>query len=530
MRYKSEAFGRFKEYRLEVENQTNRKIKALRSNRGGEYLSGEFMDYLKENEILSQRTPPGTPQLNGVAERRNRTLLDMVRSMMSFTELPPSFWGYALETAAKLLNIAPSKSVPQTPYEIWYGKPASYKYLRVWGSSAYVKRLVGDKLDSRSSLCRFIGYPKETAGYYFYDPAEQKIFISRNAVFLEKNFPSDSRDDEVLIEESNEEPHRDTTISFEPTVHTDSVPVLRRSTRESRVPDRYGFVGLTSQLDNNPKTYGEAMSDIDSDKWLEAMKSEMDSMGSNQKRKLGANGEVTAFKARLVAKGYTQRPGVDFEETYSPVAMAKSIRILLAIAAWSIYGLKQASRSWNTRFDEVIRGYDFLKNDYDPCVYKKISGSLVAYLVLYVDDILLIGNDVKILGDIKAWLSTQFSMKDMGEASYILGIKIYRDRSRRLLRLTQSLYIEKVLKRFKMEHSKRGLLPMRHGIKLSKKKSPKTDEELKRTSNIPLCLSRRKHTVCCPVYQARCHLRFERNGQISGMRRGGALGRGQEHS
>ncbi|KAL0463182.1 UNVERIFIED_CONTAM: hypothetical protein Slati_0205800 [Sesamum latifolium] len=99
----------------------------------------------------------------------------------------------------------------------------------------------------------------------------------------------------------------------------------------------------------------------------------------------------------------------------------------------SIYGLKQAFRSWNTHFDEVIRDYDFIKNDNDPCIYKKISGSLVAYLVLYVDDILLIGNDVKILDDIKAWLSTQFSMKDMGEASYILGIKIYRDRSRRML-------------------------------------------------------------------------------------------------
>ncbi|KAL0455149.1 UNVERIFIED_CONTAM: Retrovirus-related Pol polyprotein from transposon TNT 1-94 [Sesamum latifolium] len=103
------------------------------------------------------------------------------------------------------------------------------------------------------------------------------------------------------------------------------------------------------------------MSDIDSDKWLEAMKSEIDSMGSNQvwtlvdppkgarpveckwvyKRKLGADGEVTAFKAKLVAKGYTQRPGVDFEETYSPVAMAKSIRILLAIAAWYNYEIWQ---------------------------------------------------------------------------------------------------------------------------------------------------------------------------------------------
>ncbi|KAL0427756.1 UNVERIFIED_CONTAM: Retrovirus-related Pol polyprotein from transposon TNT 1-94 [Sesamum latifolium] len=141
MRYKSEAFRRFKEYRLKVENQTGHKIKALRSDRGGEYFSGEFIDYLKENEILSQLTPPGTPQLNGVVEKRNRILLDMVRSMMSFTELPPSFWGYVFETAAKLLNIAPSKTVPQTPYEIWHDKPASYKYLRVWGSPAYVKRL-----------------------------------------------------------------------------------------------------------------------------------------------------------------------------------------------------------------------------------------------------------------------------------------------------------------------------------------------------------------------------------------------------
>ncbi|KAL0293238.1 UNVERIFIED_CONTAM: hypothetical protein Sangu_3241600 [Sesamum angustifolium] len=98
----------------------------------------------------------------------------MARSMMYFTE--PSFWGYALETVAKLLNMAPSKTVPQTPYKIWHGKHASYNYLRVWGSPAYVKRLVGDKLDSRFSLCRFIRYPKESAGYYFYDrPSKRSL-------------------------------------------------------------------------------------------------------------------------------------------------------------------------------------------------------------------------------------------------------------------------------------------------------------------------------------------------------------------
>ncbi|KAL0361335.1 UNVERIFIED_CONTAM: hypothetical protein Sradi_3818000 [Sesamum radiatum] len=132
--------------------------------------------------------------------------------------------------------MAPSKTVPQTPYKIWHGKPASYKCLRVWGSPAYVKRLAGDKLDSRSNLCRFVGYSKETAGYYFYNPSEQKIFISRNAVFLVKGFFADSQRDGVLLEESSKAPQQNNATSFEPSVPTDGVPVLRRSTRESRPP------------------------------------------------------------------------------------------------------------------------------------------------------------------------------------------------------------------------------------------------------------------------------------------------------
>ena len=95
--------------------------------------------------------------------------------------------------------------------------------------------------------------------------------------------------------------------------------------------------------------------------------------------------------------------------------------------------MKQASRRWNIRFDETIKEFDFIKNEDEPCVYKKVSGSAVSFLVLYVDDILLIGNDIPMLQSIKIWLSKHFSMKDLGEASYILGIKIYRDRSKRIL-------------------------------------------------------------------------------------------------
>ena len=118
MKYKSESFEKFKEFKNEVEKQTGKNIKSLRSDRGGEYLSTEFQEFLKENGIISQLTPPYTPQLNGVAERRNRTLLDMVRSMVSFTDLPVSFWGYALQTTVHILDRVPSKLVNQTPYEI----------------------------------------------------------------------------------------------------------------------------------------------------------------------------------------------------------------------------------------------------------------------------------------------------------------------------------------------------------------------------------------------------------------------------
>ncbi|KAL0439635.1 UNVERIFIED_CONTAM: hypothetical protein Slati_2446500 [Sesamum latifolium] len=207
-------------------------------------------------------TPPGTPQLNDVAESRNRTLFDMVRSMMSFIKLPLTICGYALETAARLINIAPSKVVAQTPYQIWHDKPASYKYLRAWGSTAYIKRLVGDKLDSRSSLCRFIDYPKETTGYYFCDPSEQKIFILRNAVFLKRGFPADTRCDELLLEESSEAPQSNAGTSSAPIASTDNIPILRRSTRVPQPPERYSFLGVTCQLDNDPKTYEEARRSI----------------------------------------------------------------------------------------------------------------------------------------------------------------------------------------------------------------------------------------------------------------------------
>ena len=113
-------------------------------------MSHEFVLHLKQCGIVSQLTPPGTPQRNGVSEHHNRNLLDMVQSMMSLTDLPLSFWGYALETAAFTLNRAPSKSVETTPYE------PKLSFLKVWGCDAYVKKLQPDKLEPKSEKYDFI--------------------------------------------------------------------------------------------------------------------------------------------------------------------------------------------------------------------------------------------------------------------------------------------------------------------------------------------------------------------------------------
>lgn len=134
----------------------------------------------------------------------------------------------------------------------------------------------------------------------------------------------------------------------------------------------------------------------------------------------------------------------------------------------SIYGLKQAFGAWNTCFDNSIKTFGFDRCDNESCIYKKWEGDKVAFLILYVDDILLIGNNVSMLKSVKEWLSSRFDMKDLGEAAHILGIKLMRDRKQRILGLSQALYIDSILTSFSMQGSKKGFLPFRHRISLSK--------------------------------------------------------------
>ena len=150
-----------------------------------------------------------------------------------------------------------------------------------------------------------------------------------------------------------------------------------------------------------------------------------------------------------------------------------------------MYGLKQAPRSWNLRFNEIIKAFGFVQNVEETCIYKKMSGSSVAFLVLYVDDILLIGDAVKLLNNVKEYLNNNFSMKDLGEAAYVIGIKICHDRSRRLLALSQSTYLDKILKKFKMHEAKKGFLPMISGKTLSRTQCSTTAKERERMNEIP---------------------------------------------
>ena len=161
MKYKSVTFEVFKEFRQEVEKQLGKSTKIFRLDRSGEYLSLEFQGYLRDNGIVTM----------------NQTLLDMVWFMMSLAILPKVLLGYALETAVYVINRIPSDSVDVAPYEIWSNKKSVLSYMRVWDALHRWRELCQINLMNKSDKCLFVGYPKETRGYYFYHTLEQRCLF-----------------------------------------------------------------------------------------------------------------------------------------------------------------------------------------------------------------------------------------------------------------------------------------------------------------------------------------------------------------
>eukprot|EP00253_Pinus_taeda_P012924 PITA_12924 len=262
---KSEVFDRFKEFKPLVENQTEKKIKALRTDNGGEFCSKEFKEFYKKCGMTWQKTTPYTPQQNGVAERMNKTLMERERSMLSGAGLGQEFWVEAVDIACYLVNRSFSSALDdKTPQEVW-------------------------------------------------------------------------------TEEESEDEEPQTLV-------------LRRSARERRQPERYSPSTFCSNFalfvtDDDPRTVKEAVDLEDGKLWKEAKVDEMASSHKNEawdlvklsagrkpisskwvfKKKTNAEGKVEKYKVQLVAKGYSQAPGIDFGDIFSPVAKVTSIRLLLSV-------------------------------------------------------------------------------------------------------------------------------------------------------------------------------------------------------
>ena len=601
IRRKDQALESFRTYKASAELATGQHIAVLRTDGGGEYVSGVFHAFLRQCGIQRQTTPPHTPEHNGVSERAWLTIFNMVRSMLHRACLPHSFWQLAAFAAVYVRNRCPSRAVDtKIPYELWTGLTSDISHLRVFGCLAYghvadvAKQ--GGKLADRAVPCIHVGWSAVSKAYLLFDPSKtgkHRLVTSRDVTFMEHRlvdvdgilaslrigegesvhdlFPDASDDDDSVqqpsprlgIVESDakaaemdifnlEVAESDLLLSEDADDFLDTLPLNVLFPSElapfaPRVGDRehgnhsaqvHALSSLVLDSDE-PSSFSEAMSRPDSTLWWEAGQSEYDSIqragtwtltelpdGRHLigckwvfKIKRNADGSVNRYKMRLVAKGFTQQEGIDYKETFAPVAKFASIRTLLALAAWydlevhqmdvktaflngdldvdlymaqpegfvvrgkehlvcklrkALYGLKQAGRAWFEKINAAFMDLGFSSLDTDYCIYRKISASTLIFVALYVDDILLISNALDALQQLKDDLSKRFEMTDLGEAQFVLGLQVSRDRAARTLTLSQADYVRRVVERFGATDWKPQPTPLATGPHLSKSDCPVT--------------------------------------------------------
>lgn len=568
LKRKDEVFQRFKEWRALVEKSSGKQIKTLRTDNGGEYTSTEFTSYLLKEGIKHELTAPHTPQQNGVAERLNRTLVEGVRTMLADSKLPKKFWAEALSTKVYLWNRSPTKALEEiTPHEAWSGNKPDVSFLRVFGCRAYAHkpRVERSKLDSKTRRCVLLGYGTDRKCYRLYDLERMKVIHSRDVILDENTVSGIQNDGEsvnkyVELEvEKGADTQKETELDVEAETSTESVVIpiptdiqpeeeqpeesqtvtpnpsecgLRRSSRSKQKPERYSHnMTLCSSEQQDPTTVDEARSSPENLKWIEAMSTEMDSLRSNNvwelvepppnrkiigskwvfKRKIDAQGTVQRYKARLVAQGCTQKFGVDYEETFSPVARFESVRTVIALGAQhqlqlhqmdvstaflhgklseevymeqpegfiepgnehlvchlkrSIYGLKQSPRCWNHALDGQLKEMGFKQTSSDPCLYVKFdSEGEMLVVAVYVDDLILGGGCEVKLNEVKKELGQAFRMKDLGKLHHFLGVKIIQDKHSGVIWIGQPLYTETMLQKFGMLDCKPVDTPVSTGVK-----------------------------------------------------------------
>eukprot|EP00249_Psilotum_nudum_P025147 c29390_g1_i1 orf=407-4477(+) len=415
LKSKDETFVKFREWLAMVERESGSRLMTLRTDRGGEFMSHEFLNFCNQKGIKRHLTAPYSPQQNGVAERKNRTIVEMARSMLHAKDLPHSYWGEASHTAAYILNHTQTKALDDvTPIEAYTGIKPSVSHFRVFGCTAFMH--VPDerrtKLDSKSVKMIFVGYSTNTKGYRLMDPTTHKISVSRDVVFeelagtpllvddshddheigleLDIKQPSASKEeDEDECEPSHEkelrvysrkkklplplwyrQTIRDTGITTFKTGESSSSP-YRRS---PRLQHHSTNIALMAQIVSEPTSYEEART---SPSWRKAMVEEMEALSRNHtwelvdrptkrkvigtkwiyKVKYKSDGSLERYKARLVAKGYAQAEGIDYDETFAPTARLSTVRCILALAShhgWPIYQMDVKSAFLNGELEEVV--------------------------------------------------------------------------------------------------------------------------------------------------------------------------------
>ena len=545
--------------------------------------------YCKTQGIKLEYTVPKTPELNGLAERMNRTIMERVRSMLAHAKLPKSYWAEAMLTAVYLINRSPSVPLKgDVPQRVWTGRNVSYQHLKVFGCLAYVHvaKDQRSKLDSKSKPCIFLGYSEDEFGYRMWDLLDKKVIRSRDVIFMEDKtiedwkqqrpesppksatvmepilvdpIPTQQPANEVELESVDTQQQSELVDTQQQTDAHESEsedelleesgyePIIegrRYPRRQRKVSSRYPasqYVLLTDE--GEPECYEEAMTDVHKEKWYNAMQEEMDSLHENltyelmelpdgkkalrnkwvYKLKTGEDGSTPRYKARIVVKGFQQKKGVDFDEIFAPVVKMTSIRTVLSMAASmnleieqldvktaflhgeleeeiymkqpegfevkgkenlvcrlkkSLYGLKQAPRQWYKKFESFMLEHGFHKTQADHCVFvKRYNEGDFLILLLYVDDMLVVGQDVKKIASLKKALSKSFAMKDLGPAKQILGMHIVRDRTENLLWLSQEKYVTKVLQRFNMCDAKSVGSPLPMDCKLNSGQCPKSEKD-----------------------------------------------------
>lgn len=384
LKNKHETAETVKEYVQQVEAKWNYKVSRMKSDNGREYVNNNLINWAKAKGIEMNYTVPYSPQMNGTAERLNRTLMEKARALLSDSKMQKEMWGEAILTATYLLNRSPTKILTKTPYEMWKGTKPDLKNLQLFGCTAYAKVLGPlKKLDDRSKKFKFIGYAPQ--GYRLWDSKRQKITVSRDVRFenriedeketsknrlkhveeeteeldgrdeQEEETPENSENDQESEEENgsmNQGTDIEETTDNEDTEEqredeqetNEAESQIRRSGRERKTPKRYGDYFMLM-------TYQEATTGPEKEQWKRAIQQEKDSLKKNNTWKIvdrteAENRKILSskwvfkrkdngqkHKARLVIRGCEQNYGIDFEEVFSPVVNSCSLRILFAIAA-----------------------------------------------------------------------------------------------------------------------------------------------------------------------------------------------------